>query len=231
MPSWPIHLLAGLVAGLGAALAPGARLVLTIRGAAEEGSLARMRAALGGAGADLLAISGIGLVSAVRPDLLGSISIVLGFLAAAVLVARGFLLMSIGSGGILHRDRGGELVGARNGNPALDGFLVAIRSPGWHLFWWTAGLWLVLRAAGSGVLEVVVFAGGFLVSGVAWHVFVGARLQSPGRDCALSDRQFRIVSSLAGLFLVGLGLAAAAAVTREWGIGTDLERIVGSLFG
>ncbi|MHC4471058.1 MAG: hypothetical protein ACYTDY_08580 [Planctomycetota bacterium] len=207
---------------------------MTIRGLPRRGALAGAFAAAGGTIADLTILLVLGSIVRTHPRFFtsaGGIGTWLGLAAGTTLVILGWRLMDDRTGGALSRERGGVIYRAYHANPVLDRLIGALLSPWRQVFWWTAGLYLVAAAARAGPEGITALAGGFALAAVAWPTFVAARLKDLKRERALSDRQYRVVTSLGGLALAATGLwtgAAAVAGSRVRGL---LERIASGAFG
>jgi threonine/homoserine/homoserine lactone efflux protein len=227
-------IVAGFLTGAAIALWPGNTLAITIREATRNGGLRAVRAAAGRTFADLLALAAIGITVVRQPDLFtgrGTFPVAFGALAGLSLAAFGWRLMEFDTGGSLNRERGDGVIRAWHENLVLDRFLGSLGSPLWHLFWWTGGLRLGAEAAGAaGAAGVVVFGAGYVLAGIAWHAFVALRLRPPRRERALKDRQFRILTSLGGLGLVGLGFVTAVGALAESPIHRALTDVVARVF-
>jgi threonine/homoserine/homoserine lactone efflux protein len=226
--------LVGLAVGVPLALAPGAVVVRTIHAVPEHGIRAGIRAAGGRFFADLLAIGLLSIVALSPPEILvrdGRPGTVIGIAGGIVLLVIGFRLMDRRIVGALSRDQGSGGTPAVHGNPVVDRFVATIASPWWHLFWWTAGLCVLLRAAGPGISGIGIFAATFLVPGLLWPTFVAVRLSEPERETAITDRQYRILTSVGGLILVGTGFFFGGTALSGSGIHEMLERVVANWFG
>jgi hypothetical protein len=206
----------------------------TIRGASQRGALAGVIAAAGGSLADLALIGVLGAIVLAAPGLFASphgFGIWLGLVAGAVLVLLGWGLMDDRTGEGLSRERGEEFRRAWVANPILDRFVDALLSPWRQVFWWTAGLRLVALAAVAGGAGIAAFAAGIALTGIAWPAFVAARLSDSRRERALSDRQYRVVTSMGGLTFAAAGLWTATAALAGSGLRGLLERIATDTFG
>ena len=224
----------GLVVGLALNLRPGREVAVTVRNAGR-GRVGTMLLSLSGrALADLLPLAALGAAALARPGWAlpgGPPGVAFGLLAGLVAGVAGWRLMDDRSGGTLHRDGGRDPLQSLSRNPVWDRLAASFSSPGWYLFWCTAGLYLVLEAVRWGVPGLGTLAGGVAAGGIGWHLFVTWRLASPGRDWGLSDRQFRVLTSLVGLLLVALGLRIAATALSGSGIRDVLGGAVEAVFG
>ena len=233
--SGPIpYVLLGLLIGILLSVRSEATTAMTIRGVSRRGALSGVFAAGGELIADLLLLTAVSAIVLPAPSRFtgsGGLSTWLGVLAGGTLVLLGWRLVDDRRGGALSRERGEVVLRAYHRNLVMDGFIGAMLSPGRQLFWWTAGLRLVAGAAGAGGPGVVAFAVGIAAAGLGWPTFVAARLIDPMRERALSDRQYRIVTSLGGLVLASLGLGIGVRALAESGLREPLERIAATVFG
>jgi len=224
-------LLIGIAVGLPLAAWPGAVLCRTIRSVPVHGAMAGFRAAGGQVLADTAMIVILGAISLHQAEFLGGLSTTLGVLAGIALVGLGFRLMDRRVAGSLARELAGGDAPERYGNPVIDRLAVTLANPVWHLFWWTAGLRLVMLSAERGVPGVFAFAVGFLLPGLLWPTYVAARLARSECETALRDRQYRILTSLGGLALVAVGFWLGSEALAGSGIRAALARGVAAVFG
>jgi threonine/homoserine/homoserine lactone efflux protein len=203
-------LLIGVLVGAALSLQQGATVSMTIREVPVRGRAAGLYASLGGGIADLLVLILLALVIHLNPKPFApgaGVALATAAFSAAALVVLALRLMTDDAGGELHRERGDVLYHAYHENPVLDRLWGALLNPVAHLFWWTAGLGLLAFAYGrAGGPGMAVLAAGYLACGLFWPTFVAFRFNQPGAERALSDRQFRVVTSLGGLGLAGVGL-------------------------
>ena len=182
------HLLIGSVVGLALAARAGDTLAITIREAPRRGALAGLHASAGGVLSDLAALGVLAVLVLAQPEVFrrtGAVAVAIGLAAGATLAFLGWRLMDHRVGGGLRRDRGEVLIRAYHADPVIDRSLAALASPSRHLFWWTAGVALLVRAAAAGRDGVCAFLTGYVVARVAWHAFVAARLASRSRELLL----------------------------------------------
>jgi threonine/homoserine/homoserine lactone efflux protein len=210
-------LLTGLAVGLPLAVWPGPVLHRTIRSVPEFGVRAGIRAGGGHVLVDLAMIAILGTLALTQVEFFLGVRTALGVIAAGALGALGFRLMDRRVAGTLARES--------------DRIVATVANPFWHLFWWTAGLRLIVFSAGRGATGVSFFAVGYLLPGLLWPTFVAARLVRGDRDAALADRQYRILTSLSGLALVAVGFWLGSEALSGSGVRAALTRAVAAVFG
>ncbi len=224
----------GIVIGLSLSVWPGDGLSRAVRGAVRGGLAGGLAAGVGGVAANLLAALLIGTVVLLAPvtgnhDSAGAM--VVGLLSGTALVVLGWLLMEDRTAGAVHRERAGDHVRVWAKNPFLDRFFASVLSPRWHVLWWVAGTGMLLVIARDGWRGLAAFAVGLGLSGLLVRTILAVRLAAPGREWAVSDRTFRIVTALAGLGIVGLGFFVAYDATVRISLDESLKRIVETVFG
>jgi len=124
----------------------------------------------------------------------------------------GLVLLWMGYGLILHawREGGkraldGEAPSTLAGrmNPVPAGMVTSVANPYWFLWWATVGASYVLLALGRGVVGLVAFYSGHILSDLTWNSLLalaggtGLRL--------IRGRLYQALFLLCGLFLLGLG--------------------------
>lgn len=87
--------------------------------------------------------------------------------------------------------------------PMLAGILTSVSNPYWVLWWATIGLNLASVALSHGTPGLLSFYAGHILSDLAWYSLVAAAVASGRRLCP--PRAYRILITLCGLALVGLG--------------------------
>jgi len=224
-------LLLGIAVGLPLAVWPGPVLSRTIRSVPDHGARAGIRAAGGQLLADVAMIALLGALALAPGVVPGPTATAVGVLAGIALVSMGFRLMDRRIAGSLSREQANGDVPERHENPVLDRLAATVANPLWHLFWWTAGLRLVILAAERGIAGIGAMAAGYLLPGLLWPTFVAGRLAPAGREMALADRQYRILTSLGGLALVAVGFWLGSEALGGSGVRAALTRGVAAVFG
>ncbi len=223
----------GVVIGLSLSVWPGDGLSRAVRGAVRGGVAGGLAAGVGGVAANLIAIFFMGAVllsAPVTKNFESPGAMIVGVLSGTALVVLGWRLMEDRTVGALHRERAGDHVRSWAENPFLDRFLASLFSPRWHVLWWLAGTGLLLIIARDGRLGVAVFAVGMAFSWLLVRTIMAVRLAAPGREWAVSDRAFRIVTALAGLGIVGLGFLVGLDAAGRISLDEPLKRIVETVF-
>ena len=196
-----------------------------------HGARAGVRAAGGQVLADLTAIAALGAIALLEPDLVAALGTAVGVLAGLTLAVLGFLLMDRKVVGALSREQASGDASERHENPVVDRYAATVANPGWYVFWLTAGLALVRKGAAGGVPGIGALAAGFVLPALVWPTFIAVRLAGPGRDLALADRQYRILTSLGGLALVAVGFWLGSDALAGSGVRAALTRAVAAVFG
>jgi threonine/homoserine/homoserine lactone efflux protein len=224
----------GSVIGLSLSTWPGDGLSRAVRGAVRGGVGGGLAACGGGVAADLCGALLVGtiLLSALLSESQGSTAVAIaGVVSGLVLAVLGLRLMEDRTAGALHREREGDHLRAFARNPFLDRFIATLLSLRWILLWGLAGAGILSGPAGRGWPGIAAFAAGLTLSGLLFGSIVVARLAAPGREWALSDRTFRILTALAGLGVVGMGVLVLLDAVRMFSLVDSLVRIVEVVFG
>jgi threonine/homoserine/homoserine lactone efflux protein len=226
--------LVGLLVGLALAVRPGRTSDLAIRDAASRGAFSGLRAATGRAIADALALCLLAILALEHRELFtagGSPAPWLEAAAAIGLLVLGWRIMGDGTPGALWHERGEKAADPVLGSVVSDRLAGALLDPAWHLFWWLAGLRLVLGASSDGWRGVFSLGVGLVIAGPLWYSLVAGRLGDSRRERAFSDRALRIFTSLGGLLLVGFGLGFGFAAITDTKLGDEMLRFLAGAFG
>ena len=97
--------------------------------------------------------------------------------------------------------------GQRSLGPLVLGGVTSASNPYWYLWWATVGAAYIARARASGLGSVgsVAFFGGHILSDLVWYSLVGLMV-TMGKKF-LSDRVYKALLVLCGIFLVGMGIS------------------------
>jgi threonine/homoserine/homoserine lactone efflux protein len=224
----------GALIGLAGAARPGAERTLTVRGAVRSGIPGVLAVGAGALAADLLVVAILGgfLVGQSRalahppPALLAA-----GIVTGLVFVIFGWRLMEEKAAGALHRERSGDHVRTWSRNPFLDRVAAALLSPGRQTLWWLAGVGVLLGPARDGLPGIAAFAAGLLAGGLSFGILVARGLSRPGSEWAVSDRRFRILTTLTGLLIAVVGFHVGEQALANSRLAEIALRIVGTVFG
>jgi threonine/homoserine/homoserine lactone efflux protein len=85
-------------------------------------------------------------------------------------------------------------------HPVAAGIVVSLSNPYWTIWWATTGLACVVMAQAFGVVGILVFFAGHILSDLAWYSFVSVGI-SKGRNF-LSDRIYRVMILVCGAILI-----------------------------
>jgi len=109
-----------------------------------------------------------------------------------------------GAGLSLNRQRS---EGHHSLGPVVLGGVTSASNPYWYLWWATVGAAYIARARASGLGSAgsVAFFGGHILSDLVWYSLVGLMVVL-GRTF-LSDRVYKGLLVLCGVFLVGMGIS------------------------
>ncbi|MGE5416572.1 MAG: LysE family transporter, partial [Acidobacteriota bacterium] len=196
---------------LSGALMPGPLLTVTIGEAAKRGFVAGPLLMIGHAILELVLVIALsaGLVAYLSVDLVSQIIAALG---GAFLLYMGFGMIKDSLTGrvkldisqpqdadndtvIIKNDKGWGLI--------ASGALVSLSNPYWTIWWLTAGLSNITMALKSGMGGVAAFYTGHISADVVWYCLIAGAVAGGRRF--ISDKVYRGVIVVCGLFLVGLG--------------------------
>jgi len=190
------------VIGLSGAVMPGPLLTVNITASLRRGAVAGPIVVFGHAIAEigiLLAIY-FGLSSLVsRPQVFWWIAV----LGGAVLILLGAIMIA----DLLRRKVRLELAGSANYSDkrlVLLGGLVSVSSPYWILWWVTVGTLLISQSLAFGVIGLVVFYFGHILSDLAWYSVVSI-LVARGKKY-VNNALYQSLIAICALFLVALGI-------------------------
>ena len=188
----PLFLLAFGVGFSGAAI-PGPMLALSIAETARRGFWAAPLVVLGHglAEAALVAALALGLSPLLQKGPLIAIIGILGGLFLGWMGVR--LLRQRTAGPVLSASPSGRAF------PVLGGMVVSLANPTWFLWWAAVGSTFVVWALGMGLLGLLVFYFGHILSDLSWYSLVGV-LVSRG----LATKIYRGLMRASGLFLLAL---------------------------
>jgi threonine/homoserine/homoserine lactone efflux protein len=89
------------------------------------------------------------------------------------------------------------------GNPVLAGILVSVSNPYWLVWWAAVGSSYVVWAMRVGIVGLVAFYSGHILSDLAWYSLVSLLVASGRR--IVKDKVYQGLLLVCGLFLLGLG--------------------------
>ena len=190
-----------LAVGFSGAMAPGPLLTLDIAEAARRGFWAGPILVLGHGLLELAMVVG----------LVGGLSYFLEKSLVAGIVGLGGGLFLFWMGYSMIRSNWGNQAALRDdpptmlatGNPILAGVLVSLSNPYWVLWWATVGSSYVVWAMGVGVVGLIAFYSGHILSDLSWYSLVSLLVAS-GRKI-VRDKVYRGLLLVCGIFLLGLG--------------------------
>ena len=187
--------------GLSGALMPGPVLTVTISQVASRGFLAGPLIVLGHGILELSLVAavtlGLGRVITAKP-VIGTIALIGG----VVLVYFGWGILRSLKGLSLSLQKGSQ-ENRFVDHPVVAGILTSLSNPYWTIWWATIGLGYIVLSRRLGMVGLVSFYVGHILSDLSWYSFVALAL-TLGRK-AISDRIYRGVVGVCGIFLVGFG--------------------------
>jgi threonine/homoserine/homoserine lactone efflux protein len=187
--------------GLSGALMPGPVLTVTISQVASRGFWAGPLIVLGHGILELSLVAavafGLGRLLTWGP-VIGTIAV----LGGMVLVYLGYdILRSLRGVSLSIQNPGGR--GQVTGHPLVAGILTSLSNPYWTIWWASIGVGYIALSRRLGLLGLGSFFTGHILSDLLWYSFVALTL-TLGRKL-VTDRLYRGVLALCGLFLVGFG--------------------------
>jgi threonine/homoserine/homoserine lactone efflux protein len=88
-------------------------------------------------------------------------------------------------------------------HPVPAGLMVSLSNPYWSLWWATVGLAYITTSMARGTAGLLAFMSGHLLSDFIWYTLVSGTVAGGRRF--LSQRFYRGIIAVCGVFLVGLG--------------------------
>ena len=207
----PLLSLAGsaFIVGFSGALVPGPLSAMTVAESAKRGFRAGPLLTAGHALAEvaIVAALAVGLNRVFQQPLVSGLIALVG----------GVVLLWMGSGMARTAWQGGMKLSAAAGSAApvtaaadvRTGVLVSVANPYWILWWATVGATYVVMALKLGLVGLVAFYIGHILSDLSWNSLL-AFVVSSGRR-VISDKLYRTVIIVCGVFLVVMGLTFAWA--------------------
>ncbi len=201
--------LSSFVVGLSGAMMPGPVLTVAISETYKKGFWAGPLLVLGHAVLELALV--IGLVAGLG-RLLKSSSLI-GFIG----IGGGLFLLWMGWGIIRSARKPQFSINTHDAGasqkfgPVIAGVTVSISNPYWTIWWVSVGAGFVVQALEQKYLGLAAFFGGHIMSDLAWYSLVSLAIVTGRR--LLSDRTYRGILTLCGLFLICLAVYFAYSGT------------------
>jgi threonine/homoserine/homoserine lactone efflux protein len=202
-----------LVVGFSGALMPGPLLTVTVSESARRGFRVGPLLVTGHGIAEVLLL--VALALGLRPFL------EINWVKGAIAVVGGLMLFWMGYGiarAAWQREvslKAATAVEAPATNRhLLTGALVSVSNPYWILWWATIGVAYIASAQVAGLLGLVSFYVGHILSDLIWYSLVAAIIASGGR--LFSDRLYQAILGACGVFLLFLGLSFLHSGVRFW---------------
>ena len=195
------------VVGLSGAMAPGPVLTVTISETLKRGFKAGPLIVLGHA---LLEIVLLALIFLGAGPFFEHPTVVMVFMSAG-----GVVLLWMGSQMLLKNKRITEEALNATGTespygPVLAGIVLSVSNPYWIIWWVTIGMGFVTQSLQYGLIGLLCFYCGHILSDLAWFSFVSFSVSAGRRLCP--PRVYRIVFILCGTMLICLGALFIANV-------------------
>lgn len=191
-----------LLVGFSGAMMPGPLLTVTINESARRGFKAGPLLVLGHAVLELGLVVGLllGLSKVFQNPLF---AVVIGLVGGALLLWIGFDMARNAWRGTLSLDLAVTDKKVLSG-PVLLGIVISLSNPYWFLWWAGIGMSYITMASAMGPAGLGAFFGGHILADLIWYSAVAAAVAG-GRQL-MSDRIYRWVIGLSGLFLIWLGI-------------------------
>jgi len=207
MLSYLTIFMGSFVVGLSGAMAPGPVLTVTISETLKRGFKAGPLIILGHAILEivLLTLIGLGLGPFFERPLVTTV-----FLSAG-----GVVLLWMGVQMILtNKQTTAEALNASGTpspyGPVLAGIILSVSNPFWIIWWVTIGMGFVTQSLQYGLIGLICFYCGHILSDLAWYSFVSFSVSAGRRLCP--PRVYRIIFILCGTMLIVLGSLFIAKV-------------------
>lgn len=183
--------------GFSGAITPGPLLALNISETAKRGFWAAP-----------FMVLGHGLVEAVMVTALAlglSRLLQAGPIIAVISILGGLFLWWMGLGLLRQKGEGPSPSASpsRSSFPLLGGVALSLANPFWFVWWATVGSTFVVWALGLGLLGLLAFYFGHILSDLSWYSLVGALVARGKRG--LTPKLYRGLMLACGAFLLGLG--------------------------
>ena len=199
----------GFLIGLTGALAPGPTLIATINASLKGGWTMGPRVTLGHAVVEIVMVL---LIIAGLSVIIGGYSWLIAGIGGAALVVFGVLTIMesrhVQSDLMPEASKGSKTAAS----PFLAGMITSISNPYFWLWWLTVGSSLMIGALSGGITSAIAFIMGHWGADLAWFTLVSTSVHH-GR-LLLSDREYRWILALCGLFLIVFGAYYAVALLR-----------------
>ncbi len=197
------------VVGLSGAMAPGPVLTVTISETLKRGFKAGPLIVLGHALLEivLLALIGLGLGPFFEHP-----TVVTIFLSAG-----GLVLLWMGSQMLLRNKRITDEALNATGTPSpygpiLAGIVLSLSNPYWIIWWVTIGMGFVTQSLQYGLIGLICFYCGHILSDLAWFSFVSFSVSAGRRLCP--PMLYRVLFIICGTLLIILGSVFLATLRR-----------------
>lgn len=190
--------LVGFAVGLTGAMPPGPMLFATIGSSLKKGWSAGPRVVFGHAVLEVFVciLIVIGMSAIVDDSVIKSISLIGGL----SLCMFGGLILKERNNTTLDRDLGAVIT-----HPALAGILTSASNPYFWIWWFSAGMGLIVEGLKTGIMAAGVFMLGHWAADGIWYSFISSSF-SRGRTL-MSPHAYRAILSACGLFLMVFGIA------------------------
>lgn len=186
------------VVGFSGAMIPGPLLAVTISESTRRGAIAGPLLMLGHMvlEAALVAAVALGLSSVLKnPVVIGGVALIGGGVMC---------WMGQGMVRVARRTSLRDAAGQRSRmHPVLAGALVSLSNPYWTIWWATIGISYVIMGLRFGLVGILAFFAGHILSDFTWYTAVSIGVARGGR--LLSDRVYRAMIVTCGVALVGFG--------------------------
>lgn len=195
--------LQSLLIGYSGAVMPGSLLTYTLEKSIKAGTKAGLMASLGHTLLELVLVIliflGIGKYLGTQ-----TAQLITGILGGIVLIFLGAGMIKDIYQGKISIDFNGEPDG-KYGNILIGGALISASNPYFFVWWAAVGLGLIMNAYNTfGLLGVILFYIGHIMSDISWYVFVSALVSKTRKFFSL--KVYKMVIAVLGVCLIGFGI-------------------------
>jgi threonine/homoserine/homoserine lactone efflux protein len=187
------------IIGLSGAMMPGPMLSVTISHSTRQGFIAGPLVVLGHAILESILVLGVGFGLG-KLLLIKSVTAIIGIIGGAILLWMGFGMVKnikLLKLSVIADDR------KNNSRSILDGMITSIANPYFYIWWASIGLALITKAWKNGILGLIFFFLGHMLSDFSWYTIVSSAIGAGKK--IMSDTAYRVIIGICGVILIGFG--------------------------